>query len=93
MFGGEMKFIKQIITDAKKQKALGTSQNTNQLSDIMIPTIEIFECQPMYFDEKIFEYDMIRRARDAEILLAEILSNCELNFLNICTVSCCLQLS
>lgn len=75
-----MKFIKQIITDAKKQKDTITQKNvtkTKRVSPNDIPTIEIIECQQRLFDEKIFEYEMIHRAREAEALLEIMMANCK----------------
>lgn len=82
-----MNLIKQLITDAKKQRAMVTGQQTNKNINhhhkgdlVNIPTIEVDEVQTMYIDEKLFEYDMIQRAREAEMILSEILANCEFVF-------------
>ena len=77
-----MNLIKQLLTDAKKQRAMvGAQQNKNNLHHkgdlVNIPTIEVDEVQTMYIDDKLFEYDMIQRAREAELILSEILNNCE----------------
>lgn len=72
-----MKLIKQFITDAKKQKMTMTQKNGIKPQMRGIPTIEIIECQQPYFDEKLFEYNMIQRAREAEALLVEILTDCK----------------
>jgi hypothetical protein len=73
-----MNLIKQILTDAKKQTAMVVTHNRQQKSNMnKIPTIEVEECQTLLIDEKIFEYDMIQRAREAEIILSQILANCK----------------
>ena len=78
-----MNLIKQLITDAKKRRAMVTGQQTNKNNHhhkgdlVNIPTIEVDEVQTMYIDEKLFEYDMIQRAREAELILSEILANCK----------------
>ena len=80
-----MNLLKQLITDAKKQRAMVAGQtnnkNTHHKGDLVnIPTIEVDEVQTMYIDEKLFEYDMIQRAREAELILSEILANCKFVF-------------
>ncbi|XP_066922346.1 uncharacterized protein [Clytia hemisphaerica] len=72
-----MNLIKQILTDAKKQKAIVVgAQNKHPKANTMnnIPTIEVDEVQTLFIDDKIFEYQLIQRAREAEIILSEILT-------------------
>ena len=79
-----MNLIKQILTDAKKQKAIVVgAQSKHQKANTMvnIPTIEVDEVQTLFIDDKIFEYELIQRAREAEIILSEILTTCEYCFI------------
>ena len=72
-----MNLIKQFLTDAKKQRAMAVGQHKNNRGDLInIPTIEVDEVQTMYVDDILFEYDMIQRAREAEMILSGILANC-----------------